>query len=68
MLFTGDRLIIDGLQVSSDKAEAVVNVPRTNNKTELRTLLGLAQFCAKYADSVATVTGPLWDLPGKAIQ
>ena len=67
MLFMGDMLTIDGLQVSSDKVNAVVNAPKPYNKTELRGLLGLAQFCAKYVNHLATATGPLWDLTGKAI-
>ena len=50
------------LQVSDDKVEAVVQAPRPKNQSELRSLLGLAQYCARFIPSFAIIASRLWDL------
>ena len=62
----GDVLTSNGLMVSEDKIESITKAPRPTNKFELRSFLGLAQFCAKFVKNYsATVTSPLWELTRK---
>ena len=50
------------LQVSDDKVEAVFQAPRPKDQTELRSLLGLAQYSARFIPSFAIIASRLWDL------
>ena len=65
MVFMGDVLTSSGLIVSEDKVESITKAPHPTNKFELRSFLGLAQFCAKFVKNFATVTSPLWELTHK---
>ena len=62
MTFMGDTLTSDGLKVSDDTVKAILNAPTPACKQELRSFLGLAQFCAKYVAGFATITSLLWDM------
>ena len=62
MTFMGETLTSQGLKVSDSKVRAILGAPRPTNKSELRSFLGLAQFCSKFIPRFATVTSPLWDL------
>ena len=62
MTFMGETITSTGLQVSDDKVKAITHAPRPTTKSELRSFLGLAQFCAKYVAGFATITSSLWEL------
>ena len=62
MTFMGETITSTGLKVSDDKAKAITHAPRPTTKSELRSFLGLAQFCAKYVAGFATITSSLWEL------
>ena len=58
----GITLTSDGIKVDENKVKAVTEAKRPESKSELRSWLGLAQFCAKFVRNFAAVTSPLWDL------
>ena len=51
-----------GLEVSYDKVEAIAQASRPKNQSELRSFLGLAQYCSRFIPSFAIIASPLWDL------
>lgn len=67
MTYMGDILSADGLQVSAERVEAIVNAPPPQNKSEVRSFLGSVQFCSKFLDNFATISSPLWELTAKDI-
>ena len=60
--YMGHVISSNGLEVSSDKVTAIVKAPRPKDQFEVRSFLGLAQFCSKFVPHFATVTSSLWDL------
>ena len=42
--------------------EAIVDAPRPQNQSEVRSFLESAQFCAKFIPEFLTISSPLWDL------
>ena len=64
MNFMGHVMTEKGLRVSEDKVAAIVKAPKPQNKAELRSFLGLAQFCSRYIQNFSVITSPLWDLTG----
>ena len=64
LTYMGHVLTSRGLQVSNEKVKAIVNAPPPKDRSEVRSFLGLAQFCAKFIPNFASITSPLWDLTG----
>ena len=62
MEYMGEVLTGEGLQVSKRRVEAIVDAPRPQNQSEVRSFLGSAQFCAKFIPGFSTKSSPLWDL------
>ena len=62
MEYLGNVLTDKGLQVSDDKVEAIVQAPRPKDQSELRSFLGLVQYCSRFIPSFAIIASPLWDL------
>lgn len=60
--YMGHVLSQEGLRVSDDKVQAIVHAPPPADASQLRSFLGLAQFCAKFVPRFATITAPLWEL------
>ena len=52
----------EGLQVSKKSVEVIVDAPRPQNQSEVRSFLGSAQFWAKFIPRFSTISSPLWDL------
>ena len=59
MEYLGNVLTDKGLQVSDDKVKAIVQAPRPKDQSELRSFLGLVQYCARFitwiCDKLCTV-------------
>ena len=51
-----------GLQVSDDKVKAIVQASRPKDQSELRSFIGLVQYCARFIPSFVIIASPLWDL------
>ena len=58
MIYMGELLTGDGLQVSKKRVEAIVNAPRPQNQSEVRSFLGSVQFCAKFIPAFSTISSP----------
>ena len=50
--------------MSDEKVKGIVNAPPPKDRSEVRSFLGLAQFCAKFIPNFASITSLLWDLTG----
>ena len=62
MEYLGNLLTDKGLQVSDEKIEAIAQAPRPKNQSELRSFLGLAQYCSRFIQSFAIIASLLWNL------
>jgi hypothetical protein len=65
MVYMGDTLSSDGLQISKERVKAIAETPAPKNQSEVRSFLGSVQFCAKFIPQFATVSAPFWDLTSK---
>ncbi|XP_070569391.1 uncharacterized protein [Ptychodera flava] len=68
MIFMGHLMTAQGMKLTDEKVKAIVKARTPTDKSELRSFLGLAQFCSRYVDKFATVTSPLWDLTRKDVK
>ena len=57
--FFGYTFSAAGLSADAKKVQDVINLPRPTNVSELRSLLGMANFSARFIPSYATMTQPL---------
>ena len=60
----GHVLTSRGLQVSDEKVKAIINAPPPKDRSEVQSILGLAQFCLTFIPNFASITSPLLDLTG----
>ena len=60
--YMGHELSEKGLSVDNSKVRAVLNCAPPKSASELRSFLGLAQYCAKFLPNFSTVSDPLWKL------
>ena len=58
----------DGIQPSADKVKAVQQAKTSTNKAEVRSVLGLVTYLAKFCPRLAEVTKPLRDLVKKDVE
>ena len=66
--FLGHIISAEGVKIDPKKIEAIKNMPRPQNITELRRFLGLINFVRKFAPSLAEKSKPLRELLKKEIQ
>ena len=64
MVYMGDVLYGEGLKVSSEQVKAIVEAPTPQSQSEVRSFLGLVQFCAKFIPNFATISSPYLYLYG----
>ena len=57
--FFGLHFSGDGISVQAEKMESLRNAQAPKSPTELRSLLGLANYCAAYVKDLATIVHPL---------
>ena len=60
LTYMGHVFTSRGLQVSDEKVKAVVNAPLPKDRSEVRSFLGLAQFCAKFCVYHKSIVGSNW--------
>ena len=65
MVYMGDVLSGEGLRLSSDRVNAIVEAPAPQNLFEVRRFLGSVLFCKTFIPNFATISSPLWDLTKK---
>ena len=60
--YMGHKLSSDGLKVDDSKIWAVIDCASPTSVTEVRSFLGLAQYCAKFLLDFSSISDPLWEL------
>ena len=68
VVYLGLKVNADGLHPVKEKVEAIVNAPKPNNVSELRSFLGMVQFYARFLPDLATVLKPLHHLLQKNVK
>ena len=65
----GEVLTGEGLQISTRRMEAIVDAPKPQNQSEVRSFPGYAQLCAKFPPWIFLV-GPNvhWQVQGVGYQ
>lgn len=63
--FLGLKLTADGINPEKDKAEAIVNVREPETESEMRSFLGLVNYCSRFISNYATIMEPLCRLNKK---
>ena len=63
--FYGHIFSSEGIRADPEKIEAIVNMSEPENATEVRSLLGMAQYVSRYIAEYATITAPLRALAKK---
>ena len=64
--FLGHIVSNEGIQVDTQKIEAVKNWPRPTAPTEIRSFLGLAGYYRKFVEGFSSISAPLTKLTHKA--
>jgi hypothetical protein len=54
-----------GLSPDPDKIKDIVSMPKPTSASEVRSLLGMANFCSRFIPEYATITEPLRKLTHK---
>ncbi|CAB3990513.1 Transposon Tf2-9 poly [Paramuricea clavata] len=57
----------NGIRPDQEKVVAIKNTPAPNNVKELRSFLGLVNYCSKFIPNFSTVTAPLRKLDRKKV-
>ena len=60
--FCGHEIDREGLHKTQEKIEAVVNAPRPENVSQVRSFLGLVNYYNRFLPNAATVLNPLYRL------
>jgi len=62
LTFMGHVLSANGVSPDESKVEAVTSARNPQNATELRSFLGLVNYCARYIPNFSTISAPLREL------
>ena len=62
LMYMGHQLSRSGLQIDNFEVKAVVECDPPTCVSEVKSSLGLAQYCAKFIPDFASVTDPLWEI------
>ena len=65
--FLGHIIGKDGVKIDNEKLEAILNMPKPENVTDLRRFLGMVNHIGKFINNLATLTAPLRPLLHKDI-
>lgn len=65
--FLGNVISKDGIEPSPDKVQAILTAKRPTNKSEVRSLLGLVTYLARFCPRLSEVNKPLRDLTKESV-
>jgi hypothetical protein len=68
LTFFGLRLSANGIAPTESRCQALRNAAPPTNVKELRSLLGVVQFSARFIKDTCTITQPLWHLTKKDVK
>ena len=60
--YLGHKVSKEGIQPLQDKVDAITNAPAPTNVSELRSYLGMINYCQKFLPNLSTVLAPLHGL------
>ena len=66
--YCGHIISEDGIKPDLKKVEAIINMAAPTYKAELQTILGMANYLAKFAPNLSDITVPMRDLLKKDIE
>lgn len=66
--FLGHMLSSKGVEIDTEKVEAIRKLRVPENKTELQRLLGMVTYCAKFIPNLSSITQPMRQLLEKDIE
>lgn len=66
--YIGHKLTANGLKADSKKTEAIEKMENPTNLSQLKTLLGMINYLAKFIPSLATIAEPLRQLERKDVE
>ena len=58
--FLGHRISLEGIQPTEDRVKGILAAPVPQNKSELKSFIGLMSYNSKFLPSLATVLHPLY--------
>ena len=58
-MFAGQELSAEGIAPQKSRVEAIQNMKAPSNATEVRSILGMVNFCNEYIKDYSTITAPL---------
>ncbi len=58
---------LDGISADKAKIAALVNMKEPEDVSQLRSFLGLATYCERFINNLATITAPLRELTNKGV-
>ena len=62
VIFCGFKIDKEGLHKTQDKVDAILQAPVPDNKTQLRSFLGLLNYYHKFLDNIAHIAQPMHEL------
>ncbi|KAK3793006.1 hypothetical protein RRG08_032268 [Elysia crispata] len=62
VIFCGFKIDKEGLHKTQDKVDAILQAPVPENKTQLRSFLGLLNYYHKFLDNIAHIAQPMHEL------
>ncbi|PIK43243.1 hypothetical protein BSL78_19881 [Apostichopus japonicus] len=65
LVFMGHKLSSDGICPSDEKVEAIKDARQPTSASEVRSFLGLVQYCSRFIPNLATISEPLRRLTKK---
>ena len=68
VVFFGLRFTADGVSPTEDRCKALREATPPGNVKELRSLLGMIQFSARFIQELADITEPLWRLTKDGVE
>ena len=66
--YLGHKISRDGVQPTEDRVSSILNAPTPQNKTELKSFLGLMTYNIRFLPSLAHVLYPLYKLVRKDVK
>ena len=60
--YLGHQITAEGLQPTADKVKAIVNAPPPTSVAQLRSFLGMLNYCGKFLHNLSTLLAPLHQL------
>ena len=68
MTYLGHKISRDGVQPTEDRVSSILNAPTPQNKTELKSFLGLMTYNIRFLPSLAHVLYALYKLVRKDVK